>query len=120
MYSFIFFSVSAICFFGGLISAVMAITGGASDSFEHWKNAAIYGAIAPASMFAAIYIFWNSKTGLESLRTDRFGSIASVNADVELNRIAIAAFPPFWLHQCVSSHRWSVSQPQAAANPHAS
>ena len=60
MYSFVFFSISAICFFGGLISVIMAVTGNATEASEHWKNAAIYGSIAPFSMFASIYLFWTS------------------------------------------------------------
>ena len=44
----------------------MALTGGVADSMEHWKNAAIYGAISPVSMFAAIYIFWNSAIGMDN------------------------------------------------------
>ena len=66
MYALVFFSVSAICFFGGLISLIMALTIDANGlQEEHFKNAVIYGLIAPITMVAAVRLFfkWYEKSG---------------------------------------------------------
>ncbi len=70
MPAFTFFAVSVICFLGALISLVMAITSdetSLTSAGEHWKNAIIFGAIAPIAAYISVQLFWRpSQASLEA------------------------------------------------------